>query len=464
MIFGSKTKIRSDKAYLNPLTSRLRLSSLFALWLAALLIVAITPFTLTLTTREADAQQGEVQVESEGDLEATLNGESFTTGDTITISGTLEDPNIESFVNIEVIDPESEVVVRAYPEITADDTFTFSFVAGEDEEFEIVEPMDESGNYRVVVSFFEGTGDFDIYEVELDFAYAAVQAPPTAATPPVSQPGPTEPVTGGAGGAATGITPQEGTLPSLPPTTFQSNVDGIRLGVPSGWVFEDLNNTDPGMQQAEQTYGAGVLVELCPQNQATPQIGGTYLCPEAAEGLDSVSLWRFNDLKSRPEFAGVVQRNQSITTNDLMAYYFLFLEQKAGFTNFRVIENIDTTANVIDPQTRVTVTTAPAKYIETTYLDSRGIPSDGDIALLVLNNDGNTGYALLPVASMLPAPGQLPPQHQMVFDSFELLAANSTIASSTTITSSQPQSPFSQQVQQQQQQLDRQQMHQPLLP
>ena len=231
---------------------------------------------------------------------------------------------------------------------------------------------------------------------------------------------------------------------------FQSNVDGIRVGVPEGWVFEDLNNTDPSSQQAEQSYGAGVLVELCPQNQATPQIGGTYLCPAAEEGLDSVSVWRFADLESRPEFAGVLQRNQSITTTDLVAFYFMFLEQKANFSNFRLLQNIDTTINLIDPQTNQAIATAPAKYIETSYLDASGTANEGDVALLVLSNDGNTGYALLPVTSLLPAAGQLPPEHQMVFDSFELLAANSTSTATTTATttSASPLSPFQQQLQQ----------------
>jgi hypothetical protein len=71
------------------------------------------------------------------------------------------------------------------------------------------------------------------------------------------------------GGATTGITPQESlpSVPSLPSTMFQSNIDGISVGVSNGWVYGDLNNTDPTLRQTEQSYGAGVLVELCPQTK-----------------------------------------------------------------------------------------------------------------------------------------------------------------------------------------------------
>src|SRR5215203_3945733 len=174
-----------------------------ALMLSAILIIgSIMAFTTTTTVI---AQQGDTQVESEGGLEATLNGESFRTGDTITVSGTLEDPEIQSFVTIEVIDPESRTVVQAYPEISADDTFTYSFKAGEEEEFEINEPMVRSGNYRMVVSFFEGTGDFDINEVEFDFGYAAIPSPPPSSPESESE---DQPRIGGGGGAATGLPPE----------------------------------------------------------------------------------------------------------------------------------------------------------------------------------------------------------------------------------------------------------------
>jgi hypothetical protein len=45
-------------------------------------------------------------------------------------------------------------------------------------------------------------------------------------------------------------------------------------------------------------------------------------------------------------------------------------------------------------------------------------------------NDGDTGFGLLPTLTLFPKPENLPPQHQQVFDSFKLLAANSSNSSS----------------------------------
>ena len=78
--------------------------------LQLLLITSLSPVGVSTYGQQT------IQVESEGDLEGTLNGESFTTGQTITISGTVEDRVVDSFVNIDVIDPESTMVIQASPQ------------------------------------------------------------------------------------------------------------------------------------------------------------------------------------------------------------------------------------------------------------------------------------------------------------------------------------------------------------
>jgi hypothetical protein len=55
------------------------------LMLAAILITSIGTFATS------NAQQGERQVESDGGLTATLNGGSFRSGNTITVTGTVEE-------------------------------------------------------------------------------------------------------------------------------------------------------------------------------------------------------------------------------------------------------------------------------------------------------------------------------------------------------------------------------------
>ena len=200
---------------------------------------------------------------------------------------------------------------------------------------------------------------------------------------------------------------------------FESMADGFSVGVPNGWIVDDINNTQPAVEEHERQFDAGVLALLCPQNQAIRETGGTFVCPQEMQG---VVIVRYSNLQSRPAFADIIRSNKNISTSDLLAFHLQFLQQRFGNKNITILNNTDMTVNVTDSKTNQTIGKASAKYIEITYTDilNRIVPRD--IALLVLSGDGNTAYVLLGSAESAMTIGRLPYEQQQIFDSFSLLS------------------------------------------
>jgi hypothetical protein len=161
---------------------------------------------------------------------------------------------------------------------------------------------------------------------------------------------------------------------------FESTEDSFRLQVPERWVINDVNNTG-SMFLEESRQGYGILAQLCPQEQQQQQRaalsnnvssggrggGNTVRCQES--GGDIIHIVRYPDLDTRLQAANNITtttNNNNMTIDNILLYHMQKLEQ-VGYRNIEIVNNTDTTLNVMDPQTNQTIATVPAKFVEMTY-------------------------------------------------------------------------------------------------
>ena len=86
-------------------------------------VIAVILLTANFTVINAQQQPQQLQSSSEsgGGLTVTLNDDSFSTGETIMISGSVAQRGSSSNVIIEITDPQGQLVKRGFPALTPTD-------------------------------------------------------------------------------------------------------------------------------------------------------------------------------------------------------------------------------------------------------------------------------------------------------------------------------------------------------
>lgn len=389
------------------------LTAIAAILLSASLSMAVqSSYAQFGVPQEQEPQgAGEQQVESDGGLTATLNGETFGRGDTVSVSGTVEERDGSASMYATIIDPDGIELGTYSINVGSDMTFRYGFVAGED-----ISEMTKAGTYTIQIQYFP-PGDAGIQSVTLDFEYS-----PDASLAPQSE---------------QGIIGTEGTT-SEPTTTFQNITEGFRIGVPNGWVADDGDISDSVGQQSIDSNELAFLGAICPQEDALPKIGGLYDCSNP--DIDAVSINKYPNLHTRPEFAGLINQNLNITLNDIIAFDFEQRRKIVTDLQFSLEGQADTTVNVVDPTANQTVQTLPAKEVVYGLHPRFGDEIYAYYSLMVLADNGNSAYVVRSHSEGLNEIDEgMPTFVRQAFDSFELLANSSQIQQPITAAQQQSQ-------------------------
>jgi PKD repeat protein len=209
---------------------------------------------------------------------------------------------------------------------------------------------------------------------------------------------------------------QSSSMPQSP--TLLNSKDSFRVNLPEGWVIQDINNTGFTLA-AEVLQGYGLLAQLCPQQEqqreqqaalsnvsgssSTTTTSNRYIgsCQDAGEEV--IHIIRYPNLGARlgitsDEDVFTIIENWGTVPNAILAYHLQKL-QEVGYSDFKIVNSIDTTINVDNSTdlsngrrmaTTTTTTTIPAELVEMTYSTN------------LAPNETKTGYFLLTATAATP--------------------------------------------------------------
>ncbi len=237
-------------------------------------------------------------------------------------------------------------------------------------------------------------------------------------------------------------------------TPFQSTNDSFSLQVPEGWITHDVSNTGSALLE-ETRLGYVLLAQLCSQEEqeqgagafSTNAGGGSTnnsassnnSCQGAQEEV--IHIIRYPDLDTRLLANNITTANNNMTTTDNIVSYQLQKLQEIGYRSMQIVNSVDMTVNLTNPQTSQTVEAMPAKLVEMTY-GTNFAPNEIRRGYLVSTATNATapnlgvikGYSLFyevnstttnATAAITRISDSLPPPTLVgqVFDSFELMIA-----------------------------------------